>query len=111
MAGEPVKGYEELYATLLEMKVLFNKPPSWYERALARAILGVRQVGERRWLVPGLPGDYYPFYRVWLSVDGRYRCDCYLRSFGRFREKAICTHIAGVMVSRRWRRLKRDFME
>lgn len=111
MAGEPVEGYEELYAALLEIKVLFNKPPSWYERALARAILGVRQVGERRWLVPGLPGDYYPFYSVWLSVDGRYKCDCYLRSFGRFREKAICTHIAGVMLSRRWRRLKRDFTD
>lgn len=108
MAGEPVEGYEELHAVFLELRVLFSKPSSWYERALARVILGVRQVGERYWLVPSLPGDYHAFYNVWLSADGKYKCDCHSRIFGNSREKAIYTHVASVMVSRRWERLKRD---
>ncbi|MEM1509823.1 MAG: hypothetical protein QW291_07955 [Thermofilaceae archaeon] len=108
IAGEPIEGYQELYTVFLELRVLFSKSSSWYERALARAILGVRQVGEGHWLVPSLPGDYHAFYNVWLSAEGKYKCDCHSRTFGSSREKSICTHVAGVIISRRWEKLKRD---
>ncbi len=106
-AGEEPEGCEGLYAALLELRVSFRKPASWYERALARVLLGVRRVGEGHWLVPGLPGDRYPLYNVWLGREGRYYCDCYVRLYGWRRRRAVCTHVASVMLARRWEELRR----
>ena len=107
LAGEPPPGYEELYAAYLELRVIFDKPTSWYLRALARAIMGVRQVGRRHWLVPGIPGDHYSMYNVWLSRGGRYVCDCYGRAYGNRRSRMICTHVAAVQLTRRRDELER----
>lgn len=107
LAGEPPPGYEELYAAYLELKVTFDKPTSWYFRALTRVIMGVRRVGKRHWLVPGIPGDRYPVYNVWLSKEGKYVCDCYGRAYGDRRSKMICTHVAAVLLVRRRDELKR----
>lgn len=102
--GEQLEGLEELYAAVLDLKVSFDrKAKSWYVRALARVLLGPRRLSERHWLVPGgLPGDRYEFYNVWLSRDGKYRCDCYGRTFGERRGREVCTHVAAVMLARRW---------
>jgi len=106
-AGSPPPEYDELYAALLELRVTFSKSESWYVRAVARVLLGVRRVGERHWIVPSLPGDAYDAYNVWLTRDGRYMCDCYARSYGQLRERSICTHVAAVMLARRWEGLRR----
>lgn len=107
VSGKAPPQFDELYAALLELKVRFRKPDSWYARAIARVLLGVRQVEERHWLVPGLPGDSYSLYNVWLTREGKYICDCYGRLYGYKRERGICTHVASVMLARRWKELKR----
>ena len=102
LAGDPPPGYESLYAALLELRVRFDKPRSWYYRALVRAIVGVRRISEKHWLVAGVfPDDYYRAYNVWLNRRGEYECDCYYRRYGKRRRKSICTHVAAVILSRR----------
>lgn len=110
VAGEPPREYEELYAALLELRVRFSKPNTWYVRAVARVLLGVRSVGRQHWLVPGLPGDRFEFYNVWLGRGGKYSCDCYSRRYGKSRELRVCTHVASVMLARRWEELRKALL-
>lgn len=107
VSGEAPPGFDELYAALLELRVHFSKSQSWYTRAVARVLLGVRQVGERHWVVPSLPGDAYQLYNVWLTCEGKYACDCYTHLYGSRRERSICTHAASVMLARRLEELMR----
>lgn len=104
--GLPDPGDDSLIEALRELMALFpDKSDSWFERAVMRVLLGVRRK-RGYWLVPGLPelGDRYTVYGV-VFKGGRYVCDCYLRMYGRTREKVICTHVAAVMLARRQRKL------
>ena len=83
-----------------------GKSYSWIKRALMR--LGdVKEVRENLYLVQGRRelGDWKPLYQVWFSErEGRWLCTCYLSAFGFRRRKEICTHIAAVMLYRRYRK-------
>jgi SWIM zinc finger. len=83
-----------------------GKSRSWIRRALLR--LGdVREVRENLYLVYGRRelGDWKPLYQVWFSErEGRWFCTCYASAFGFRRRKEICTHIAAVMLYRRYRK-------
>jgi hypothetical protein len=83
-----------------------GKSRSWIKRALLR--LGdVREVRENLYLVYGRRelGDWKPLYQVWFSErEGRWLCTCYLSAFGFRRRREICTHIAAVMLYRRYRK-------
>jgi hypothetical protein len=83
-----------------------GKSYSWIKRALLR--LGdVREVRENLYLVYGRRelGDWKPLYQVWFSErEGRWHCTCYASAFGFRRRKEICTHIAAVMLYRRYRK-------
>ncbi|MFZ8810591.1 MAG: SWIM zinc finger family protein [Pyrobaculum sp.] len=83
-----------------------GKSRSWIRRALLR--LGdVREVRENLYLVYGRRelGDWKPLYQVWFSErEGRWYCTCYASAFGFRRRKEICTHIAAVMLYRRYRK-------
>jgi len=83
-----------------------GKSYSWIKRALLR--LGdVREVRENLYLVYGRRelGDWKPLYQVWFSErEGRWYCTCYASAFGFRRRKEICTHIAAVMLYRRYRK-------
>jgi len=83
-----------------------GKSYSWVKRALMR--LGdVREVRENLYLVYGRRelGDWKPLYQVWFSErEGRWFCTCYLSAFGFRRRREICTHIAAVMLYRRYRK-------
>ena len=83
-----------------------GKSRSWIRRALLR--LGdVREVRENLYLVQGRRelGDWKPLYQVWFSEkEGRWFCTCYLSAFGFRRRREICTHIAAVMLYRRYRK-------
>jgi hypothetical protein len=83
-----------------------GKSYSWIKRALLR--LGdVREVRENLYLVYGRRelGDWKPLYQVWFSErEGRWFCTCYLSAFGFRRRKEICTHIAAVMLYRRYKK-------
>ena len=83
-----------------------GKSRSWIRRALLR--LGdVKEVRENLYLVYGRRelGDWKPLYQVWFSErEGRWFCTCYLSAFGFRRRREICTHIAAVMLYRRYRR-------
>jgi hypothetical protein len=83
-----------------------GKSRSWIRRALLR--LGdVREVRENLYLVYGRRelGDWKPLYQVWFSErEGRWYCTCYASAFGFRRLKEICTHIAAVMLYRRYRK-------
>jgi hypothetical protein len=83
-----------------------GKSYSWIKRALLR--LGdVREVRENLYLVYGRRelGDWKPLYQVWFSErEGRWLCTCYLSAFGFRRRREICTHIAAVMLYRRYRK-------
>ncbi len=96
-----------LLEALTLLKASFpQKSESWFLRALARYLAGIRKVSYNHWLVPGLPElrDTRPWYNVWLR-DGTYRCDCYARLYGKTREKSVCTHVAAVMLARRYERI------
>jgi len=106
--GEAPPEYESLVEALRELRLTFSsKTDSWAFRAVYRCLLGVKRVGERHWLVKGSKklGDKYPYYNVWLTSNGTYRCDCYYRAWGRRRRKEICTHVAAVILHRRQRKL------
>ncbi len=83
-----------------------GKSRSWIKRALLR--LGdVREVRENLYLVYGRRelGDWKPLYQVWFSErEGRWYCTCYLSAFGFRRRREICTHIAAVMLYRRYKK-------
>jgi hypothetical protein len=83
-----------------------GKSYSWIKRALMR--LGdVKEVRENLYLVQGRRelGDWKPLYQVWFSErEGRWYCTCYASAFGFRRRKEICTHIAAVMLYRRYRK-------
>ncbi len=83
-----------------------GKPRSWIRRALLR--LGdVREVRENLYLVYGRRelGDWKPLYQVWFSErEGRWFCTCYASAFGSRRRREICTHIAAVMLYRRYKK-------
>jgi hypothetical protein len=83
-----------------------GKSRSWIRRALLR--LGdVKEVRENLYLVYGRRelGDWKPLYQVWFSErEGRWFCTCYASAFGFRRRREICTHIAAVMLYRRYRK-------
>ncbi len=83
-----------------------GKSYSWIKRALLR--LGdIKEVRENLYLVYGRRelGDWKLQYQVWFSErEGRWFCTCYLSAFGFRRRKEICTHIAAVMLYRRYRK-------
>jgi SWIM zinc finger. len=88
------------------LKTFPGKSRNWIKRALMR--LGdVREVRENLYLVDGRRelGDWKPLYQVWFSErEGRWYCTCYASAFGFRRRKEICTHIAAVMLYRRYRK-------
>ncbi len=83
-----------------------GKSYSWIKRALMR--LGdVKEVRENLYLVQGRRelGDWKPLYQVWFSErEGRWLCTCYASAFGFRRRREICTHIAAVMLYRRYKK-------
>ncbi len=83
-----------------------GKSRSWIRRAILR--LGdVREVRENLYLVYGRRelGDWKPLHQVWFSGgEGRWFCTCYHSAFGFRRRREICTHIAAVMLYRRYRK-------
>lgn len=83
-----------------------GKSHSWIKRALLR--LGdVREVRDGLYLVEGRRelGDWKPLYQVWLSErEGRWYCTCYFTAFGIRRRRDICTHVAAVLLYRRYKR-------
>ncbi|WP_333639369.1 SWIM zinc finger family protein [Pyrobaculum aerophilum] len=96
-----------LYAAIEQLKEDFpGKSYSWIKRALLR--LGdVKEVREDFYLVEGRRelGDWKPLYQVWLSQrEGKWYCTCYFSTFGMRRRRDICTHVAAVMLFRRYKR-------
>lgn len=83
-----------------------GKSYSWIKRALLR--LGdVNEVRDDLYLVEGRRelGDWKPLYQVWFSQrEGRWHCTCYFSTFGMRRRRDICTHVAAVMLFRRYKR-------
>ncbi|MCU7786970.1 hypothetical protein ODS41_03375 [Pyrobaculum sp. 3827-6] len=83
-----------------------GKSNSWIRRALLR--LGdVKEVREDLYVVEGRRelGDWKPLYQVWWSsAEGRWLCTCYYTQFGLKRRRDICTHVAAVMLYRRYKR-------
>ena len=83
-----------------------GKSRSWIRRAILRLGDG-REVRENLYLIQGRRelGDWKPLYQVWFSErEGRWLCTCYASAFGFRRRKEICTHIAAVMLYRRYRK-------
>jgi hypothetical protein len=83
-----------------------GKSYSWIKRAVLR--LGdIKEVRENLYLVYGRRelGDWKPLYQVWFSErEGRWYCTCYASAFGFRRRREICTHVAAVMLYRRYRK-------
>jgi SWIM zinc finger. len=83
-----------------------GKSRSWIRRALMR--LGdVEEVRENLYVVYGRRelGDWKQMYQVWYSErEGRWYCTCFTSAFGYRRSREICTHVAAVMLYRRYRR-------
>ncbi len=83
-----------------------GKSHSWIKRALLR--LGdVREVRDDLYLVEGRRelGDWKPLYQVWFSQgEGRWYCTCYFSTFGIRRRRDICTHVAAVLLYRRYKK-------
>lgn len=83
-----------------------GKSRRWIKRTLMR--LGdVREAGDGLYVVYGRRelGDWKPLYQVWYSErEGRWLCICFASAFGFRRRREICTHIAAVMLYRRYRK-------
>ena len=83
-----------------------GKSRSWIKRAILR--LGdVRELKSGLYLVEGRRelGDWKPLYQVWFSEkEGRWYCTCYFSTFGFARQRDICTHVAAVMLYRRYKK-------
>lgn len=87
-----------------------NKSRSWIARALRR-LPSVREYKPNVWVVSGDPrlGDRSSIYVVRFDpVNGRYYCSCFESSWGLRRRNEICTHIAAVMLYRRYKSLMED---
>ena len=83
-----------------------GKSRSWVKRALFR-LPHVREVREGLYVVEGVRelGDWKPLYQVWWSArEGRGECTCYYSTFGWRRRRGICTHVASVLLYRRFKR-------
>ena len=98
---------EALDAALEELRSLFpGKSRSWLRKAVLR--LGdVREVRDGAYQVEGRRelGDWKPLYQVWYSEeDGRWYCTCYFSHFGAARRREVCTHIAAVLLYRRYKK-------
>ncbi|MEM0184228.1 MAG: hypothetical protein QXU93_11690 [Thermoproteus sp.] len=81
-----------------------DKPYSWIRRALLR-LPYVRETSNGTYIVEGRRefGDWKPFYYVWWSErDRRWYCSCYFSTFGAKRKREICTHVAAVILYRKW---------
>ncbi|MEM0464566.1 MAG: SWIM zinc finger family protein [Pyrobaculum sp.] len=84
-----------------------GKSYSWIRRALLRMPY-VKEVREGLYVVEGVRelGDWKPLYQVWWSErEKRWYCTCYFSQFGWARQRGICTHVASVMLYRRYRRV------
>ncbi|MEM4853168.1 MAG: hypothetical protein QXQ60_06355 [Thermofilum sp.] len=95
------------------IRELFNAVPrrSWVERAVLRFLLRtVERRGRTVYVVRGLPelGDWKDVYVVQRVGEHLYYCSCYSSSYGYVRRARICTHIAAVILYRRWRMAKRE---
>jgi len=67
----------------------------------------VREVRENLYAVYGRRelGDWKLLYQVWYSErEGRWYCTCHASAFGFRRRREICTHIAAVLLYRRYRK-------
>jgi len=83
-----------------------GKSRSWIKRALLR-LPYVREVRDGLYVVEGVRelGDWKPLYQVWWSErEGRWECSCYYSTFGWRRRRGICTHVASVLLYRRFKR-------
>ena len=83
-----------------------GKSRSWVKRALFR-LPYVREVRDGLYVVEGVRelGDWKPLYQVWWSTrEGRWECTCYYSTFGWRRRRGICTHVASVLLYRRFKR-------
>jgi len=83
-----------------------GKSRSWVKRALLR-LPYVREVREGLYVVEGVRelGDWKPLYQVWWSErEGRWECTCYYSTWGWRRRRGICTHVASVLLYRRFKR-------
>ena len=83
-----------------------GKSRRWIKRTIMR--LGdVREAGDGLYVVYGRRelGDWRQMYQVWYSErEGRWYCTCFTSAFGFRRRREICTHIAAVMLYRRYRK-------
>lgn len=83
-----------------------DKSYSWIKRAILR--LGdVKELRDGLYLVEGRRelGDWKPLYQVWYSErERRWYCTCYFSTYGSKRRRDICTHVAAVMLYRRYKR-------
>ncbi|RFA94574.1 hypothetical protein [Pyrobaculum aerophilum] len=83
-----------------------GKSRSWIKRAIMR--LGdVRELKFGLYLVEGRRElcDWKPLYQVWYSErGGRWYCTCYFSTFGFARQRDVCTHVAAVMLYRRYKK-------
>jgi hypothetical protein len=83
-----------------------GKSRRWIKRTLMR--LGdVREAGDGLYVVYGRRelGDWRQMYQVWYSErEGRWHCTCFTSAFGYRRRREICTHVAAVMLYRRYRK-------
>jgi hypothetical protein len=83
-----------------------GKSRRWIKRTLMR--LGdVREAGDGLYVVYGRRelGDWKHMYQVWYSErEGRWYCTCFTSAFGYRRRREICTHVAAVMLYRRYRK-------
>ncbi|PLJ76914.1 hypothetical protein [Infirmifilum sp. SLHALR2] len=99
----------DLLEALSELHSSFpDKPAEWFYRATYRLLAGkVEKVGAEHWLVKGFARvrRHVPLVQR-LGERGRYRCDCFFRTYGYVRKARICTHIATVMLYRRQLRLR-----
>ncbi|MEM1638013.1 MAG: hypothetical protein QW247_09925 [Pyrobaculum sp.] len=98
---------EALDAALEELRSLFpGKSKSWLRKAVLR--LGdVKEGRDGSYQVEGKRelGDWKPVYLVWYSEeDGRWHCSCYFSHFGFARQRDVCTHVAAVMLYRRYKK-------
>jgi len=83
-----------------------GKSRSWIKRALLR-LPYVREVRDGLYVVEGVRelGDWKPLYQVWWSGrEGRWECTCYYSTWGWRRRRGICTHVASVLLYRRFKR-------
>jgi hypothetical protein len=98
--------YDALMDAVRFLKSNFpNKSESWFIRAIVRAF-NTKESGTNRWTVKGTTkfGDQYGYYRVmYFETARKYTCSCHNTMYGNARKRMICTHIAGVMIYKRWR--------